>query len=202
MLLLEEGARTEDVDRALLDWGFPVGPIAVTDEIGIDVASHVARDLGTAFAARGARISRGPAALVAAGFLGRKNGRGLYAYPPGGRKGRKQPDPAAYACFGGAPRRDFPAEELVDRLALLMIGEAVRCLEEGILASPGDGDTGAVFGLGFPPFRGGPFRHIDAFGAERIVRRMEQLAERHGPRFAPPGLLAETARRGGRFHGR
>ena len=94
----------------------------------------------------------------------------------------------------------MPAEDLVDRLALLMVNEAVWCLAEGIIASPRDGDAGAILGLGFPPFRGGPFRHVDATGAAAIVERMEELAERHGKRFTPAPMLVEMARSGRRFY--
>jgi len=81
-----------------------------------------------------------------------------------------------------------------------MVNEAARCLEEGVISSPRDGDLGAVLGLGFPPLRGGPFRHVDAYGPAILVNRMEQLAARHGPRFQPAGLLVEMAERGGRFY--
>jgi 3-hydroxyacyl-CoA dehydrogenase/enoyl-CoA hydratase/3-hydroxybutyryl-CoA epimerase len=81
-----------------------------------------------------------------------------------------------------------------------MLNEAVRCLEEGIVRSPRDGDVGAVFGIGFPPFRGGPFRHIDALGAAVVVRRLEALDERFPGRFAPAAMLREVARTGGRFY--
>ncbi len=85
-------------------------------------------------------------------------------------------------------------------MALLMVNEAVHCLDEGIIASAEDGDLGAILGLGFPPFRGGPFRYVDHEGAAAIVERMEALAKRHGPRFQPAGGLKELANSGGRFY--
>lgn len=199
VLLLEEGARIEEVDRALRDFGFPVGPVALIDEVGIDVGAHVAADLGKAFADRGLGASDALPRLHAAGYEGRKNRRGFYEYP---KKGRKRPNPAVYGLLGGAPRRPLPAPAIQDRLALLMINEAVHCLADGVVASPRDADLGAVLGLGFPPFRGGPLRHADSVGADRIVARLETLAERHGERFRPAPLLTDAARGGTRFHDR
>ena len=90
--------------------------------------------------------------------------------------------------------------EVQNRMSLRLINEAVLCLEEGILSCPRDGDIGAVFGLGFPPFRGGPFRYIDSMGAGQVVSLMEALADRHGSRFHPAALLVEHAKKGTRFH--
>jgi len=197
MLLLEEGARLEELDRALKDWGFPVGPVALVDEVGVDVGAHVGETLGRAFSERGLGASPALPKLVADGLLGRKSRRGFYLYPP---KGRKRPNDAVYAFLGGAPRRALRRVEAQDRLALLMVNEAAWCLAEGVVASPRDADIGAVMGLGFPPFRGGPFHHVDAAGAAAVVARLEELAGRHGPRFAPAPLLVEAARSGRRFH--
>jgi 3-hydroxyacyl-CoA dehydrogenase / enoyl-CoA hydratase / 3-hydroxybutyryl-CoA epimerase len=199
-VVLGEGARIEDVDHALLDFGFPVGPVALVDEVGIDVAAHVARDLGAAFEARGGKTSPALLELEEAGYYGRKNRRGFYVYPPPGKKAKKFPNEEIYAFFGGIHRRDMSRIDIADRLALLLVAEAVRCLEEGVIASPRDGDTAGILGLGFPPFRGGPFRHVDAVGAPAILRRMEELVASCGPRFAPPAMLVDVARKGARFH--
>ncbi len=201
MVLLGEGARIEDVDRALLDFGYPVGPVALLDEVGIDVAAHVANDLGAAFGERGLGASDVLPKLAAAGFAGRKNRRGFYLYPdPARGKGRKRINPEVYGELGGGQHKTVPAAEIADRLSLLMVNEAVHCLQEGVVASPTDGDLGAVLGLGFPPFRGGPFHHVDAVGAAKIVRRLEEL-ERLGPRFTPAAQLVDLARSNGRFYG-
>ncbi len=197
MLLLEEGARIEAVDRALKDFGYPVGPVALVDEVGIDVGAHVARDLGKAFAHRGLGASDALPRLAEAGYAGRKNRHGFYRYP---KKGKKQPNPDVYELLGGAERREVDAAEMRDRVALLQVNEAAHCLGEGVIASPRDGDAGAVLGLGFPPFRGGPFHHVDAVGAAVVVARLEELADRLGERFRPAPVLADAARKGERFY--
>jgi len=202
VVLLDEGVAIPALDAALLDFGFPVGPVALLDEVGIDVAAHVSKDLGKAFAARGAAPSGTFTKLFDAGYRGRKNAKGFYLYPKGRPSGAsKEVNPEVYGFFGGASRTPMAPEDLVDRLALLMVNEAAWCLAEGIVGSARDGDAGAILGLGFPPFRGGPFRHVDAVGAAAVVERMEDLAERHGRRFSPAPILVEMARTGKKFHG-
>ena len=201
ILLLDEGAEIEALEAALKGFGFPVGPATLLDEVGIDVAAHVAADLGAAFASRGAAPSPTLAKLKEAGILGRKAGRGFFLYPKGERRGKaKEVDRTVYSLFGGPERRPIPAEEMIDRLVLLMVNEATWCLDEGVLSSPVDGDVAAILGLGFPPLRGGPFRHVDAVGAAAVAGRLEELATRLGPRFTPSPLLGAMAREGRRFH--
>jgi 3-hydroxyacyl-CoA dehydrogenase/enoyl-CoA hydratase/3-hydroxybutyryl-CoA epimerase len=194
--LLVEGAAVDELDRAIVAFGFPVGPFTLVDEVGIDVAAKVGKILGEAFGERMAQ----PAALreiVAAGRLGRKNGKGFYTY--GGKD--KRVDESVYDLLpGGRTRKPFLPEEIHDRIVLPTVNEAIRCLGEGILRSARDGDVGAVFGLGFPPFRGGPFRYADAIGTRALLEKMEKLAARHGPRFAPAPLLVEKGRADARFH--
>jgi 3-hydroxyacyl-CoA dehydrogenase len=200
VLLVEEGAKIEDVDRAMKDFGYPVGPLALIDEVGIDVGAHVARDLGQAFADRGLAGSGSMPGLFEAGLYGRKNGRGFYLYPKGKKKGQKQVNPEIYELLGGGERRRVETTEIQDRLALLMVNEAVYCLQEQVISSPRDGDLGAILGLGFPPFRGGPFRHVDAVGRGKIVSRLEELAATHGQRFKPAEMLAEVVENRGKFY--
>jgi 3-hydroxyacyl-CoA dehydrogenase/enoyl-CoA hydratase/3-hydroxybutyryl-CoA epimerase len=196
--LLDEGAAIEAIDRALLDFGFPVGPITLLDEVGIDVGGKIAGVLADAFGERFAS-SESMQRVIAAGRTGRKGGKGFYAYGKDGRKGGV--DQSIYGFLPtGTARADVHPEEIQDRTVLAMVNEAVRCLEEGVLRSPRDGDVGAVFGLGFPPFRGGPFRYVDAESAEMIIRRLEQLNARFAPRFVPAGLLLEMAERRRRFY--
>jgi 3-hydroxyacyl-CoA dehydrogenase/enoyl-CoA hydratase/3-hydroxybutyryl-CoA epimerase len=131
--------------------------------------------------------------------MGRKGQKGFYVYEEDGEKGAV--DTAVYALLSSGPSRsDFPAAEIQNRCGLALANEAVRALEEGIVRSPRDGDIGAVFGIGFPPFRGGPFRWIDSVGAARVVADLEDLAARFAPRFVPSDLLVDMAREGRRFY--
>jgi 3-hydroxyacyl-CoA dehydrogenase/enoyl-CoA hydratase/3-hydroxybutyryl-CoA epimerase len=193
--LLRDGARIEDIDAAMVDWGFPVGPITVGDEVGIDVGAKIALIMEAAFGER----MRAPgefAALVADGRKGRKNGRGFYRYDDGERKGV---DETVYDLLGVAPTGEIGREEIQDRLILQMINEAARCLEEGVLRSARDGDVGAIMGFGFPPFRGGPFFYTDHVGAAEIVRRLDRLANEHGARFEAASILRQYAGTGDGF---
>ena len=196
--LLDEGAAIEAVDRALLEFGFPVGPITLLDEVGIDVGGKIAGVLADAFGERFAS-SESMQRVIAAGRTGRKGGKGFYTYGKDGKKGGV--DNSIYEFLPtGTARADVHPEEIHDRTVLAMVNEAVRCLEEGVLRSPRDGDVGAVFGLGFPPFRGGPFRYVDNESAEMIIRRLEALNARFAPRFTPAPLLLEMAERRRRFY--
>jgi 3-hydroxyacyl-CoA dehydrogenase/enoyl-CoA hydratase/3-hydroxybutyryl-CoA epimerase len=200
VLLLEEGAKIEDLDRVMKDFGYPVGPVALMDEVGIDVGAHVAADLGAAFAERGLGASDALPKMYEAGFEGRKNGKGFYLYPKKKKKGPKPVNTEVYGFFGGPERRSVAADAIRDRMALLMVNEAVHCLDDEVIDSPRDGDLGAILGLGFPPFRGGPFRWVDHEGVSAIVDRMKALAQRHGPRFEPAGGLQGLADAGRRFY--
>jgi 3-hydroxyacyl-CoA dehydrogenase / enoyl-CoA hydratase / 3-hydroxybutyryl-CoA epimerase len=194
-LLLQEGAGMEKIDGAMVDWGFPVGPITLFDEVGLDVATKSGEILAEAFSDR-VQPSTVLKKMIQDGRLGRKNGRGFYLYENGKKAG---PDRSVYQLLQVHASRDVPDEEIQERLALGMINEAVRCLEDGILRSARDGDVGAVFGIGFPPFRGGPFWYIDQVGAGRILKRLRSLEERFGARYAPAPLLMRRAEAGERF---
>jgi 3-hydroxyacyl-CoA dehydrogenase/enoyl-CoA hydratase/3-hydroxybutyryl-CoA epimerase len=187
--LLEDGVPVEDIDAAMVDWGFPVGPVQLTDEVGIDVSAKVGKVMTGAF---GDRLATPPGfeRLVADDRQGRKNGRGFYLYEDGERKGV---DPTVYEVLGVTPETKLARTEIQDRLALHMVNEAARCLEDGILRSARDGDIGAVFGIGFPPFLGGPFSYIDQIGAGVIVDKLNHLAETHGDRYRPAPILTEYA---------
>ncbi|HEX5726149.1 MAG TPA: 3-hydroxyacyl-CoA dehydrogenase NAD-binding domain-containing protein [Longimicrobiaceae bacterium] len=197
-LLLEEGVRIEEIDRAMTAWGFPVGPITLYDEVGLDVAFHAGKIMAAAFSQR-MTPSTVIEKLVGDGRQGRKNGKGFFTYEKGKKGG---PDESVYALIGSPAPKPLPREEIQDRLALVMVNEAVRTLEEGVLRTPRDGDVGAVMGIGFPPFRGGPFWYVDQTGARSVVERLRALEREHGPRFAPAPLLAERAASGEKFFGR
>ncbi len=192
--LLVEGASIEQVDAALKDWGFPVGPFTLLDEVGLDVAAHAGATMAEAFSDR-IETPEVFAKMLADGRLGRKAGKGFHTYG----KGPKRVDPAVYGLIGWQ-KKEIPTPEITERCVLQMLNEAVLCLEEGILASPEDGDIGAIFGLGFPPFRGGLFRAADRWGAGTVVGLLEGHAARHGRRFTPASRLVEMAERGERFY--
>jgi len=195
--LVAEGVPIEKIDTAMLDWGFPVGPIKLTDEVGIDVGAKVGKIMLDAF---GDRMSPpdGMQRLISDERFGRKNGRGFYLY--GGKK--KGVDESVYEVLGVTPNnKSIRSEEIAWRCALQLVNEACRCFGEGILRSARDGDIGAVFGLGFPPFRGGPFRFVDQVGAKEILGRLRELEKQLGPRFSPAPVLEEIARNGWTFYG-
>jgi 3-hydroxyacyl-CoA dehydrogenase/enoyl-CoA hydratase/3-hydroxybutyryl-CoA epimerase len=194
--LLLEGARIDEIDRLMVEWGFPVGPITLLDEVGLDVAEKAAGVLQAAF---GERLAPAPAlaGLVKSGRLGRKAGRGFYRY----EKGRKQGvDESVYGLLGRQPNGGSRPAEIVQRLVLAVLNEAARALGDGIVRSPRDGDVGALFGIGFPPFRGGPLRHADDLGAARVVDDLQRLSDRLGPRFTPSEVLRDLAQRESRFY--
>ncbi len=197
MRVIGEGVSIENVDTAMKDWGFPVGPAALLDEVGIDVAAHIAKGaLGDLFAERGIEADDTPQKLADAGLLGRKAGKGFYLYP---KKGRKTVNEEIYRFFGGQQRHDMDKAEIQDRIALSMVNEAMLCLQEGIIDSAKDGDLAAILGLGFPPFRGGPFRYTDHTGAENILKRLQEFEQRFGVRFKPADILVEHAKGGKKF---
>jgi 3-hydroxyacyl-CoA dehydrogenase/enoyl-CoA hydratase/3-hydroxybutyryl-CoA epimerase len=204
--LVAEGVPIDAIDRAMVDWGYPVGPLQLLDEVGIDVAAHVGAIVHAAF---GDRMTPPPGMtkLLHDDRKGKKNGRGFYAYGPAGEKRKREVDASVYAVLGvertttrRVNGRALPAEEIQMRCALQMVNEALLCFGEGVLRSPRDGDVGAIFGLGFPPFRGGPLRYVDTIGAAEVLRRVRGYEMRFGPRFTPAPVLVEMARRGGRFY--
>jgi len=183
--LFECGARVEDIDETMLDFGMPMGPLRLIDEVGVDVANHVAETIATHFSPR----LRAPEVLpkmLQAGLLGRKSNQGFYTHAKG-----KEPvvnlniDQFHRDTMCAALKRD----ELRARMVLLMVNEAARCLEEGIVAEPADVDFGMIMGTGFAPFRGGPLRFADAAGISELVEEMKRLAGTGEARFAPCALL-------------
>ncbi len=194
--LLLEGVRIEDIDRAMVEWGFPVGPVTLMDEVGIDTGQKIVKIMHAAFGDRMAPPDSF-AKLSADDRAGRKNRRGFYLYDDEGAKG--DVDSSVYELLGVERRVRVDREAIQHRLAALFVNEAVRCLEEGILRSPRDGDMGAVYGLGFPPFRGGPFTFVDRFGAQRLVELLQRLDAEHGDRYTPADLLRSHAESGEPF---
>ena len=168
MLAADEGVPLALIDRAAVEFGMPMGPIELADTVGLDVASHVGKILATAF---GLPVPRGTAELIAAGHVGRKSGRGYYEWRDG--------KPVKPPVTGRAP------DDLIDRLILQYLNEAVACLRERVVADADLLDAGMIFGTGFAPFRGGPLHYARARGVPAIVARLEDLAMAHGSRFRP-----------------
>lgn len=197
--LLSEGEHIDDIDRALVKFGFPVGPVQLLDEVGIDTGTKIIPVLEAAY---GERFSA-PASVVSAILnddrKGRKNGRGFYLYPAKGRKSKKRPDPTIYPLIGASGGGQLAAEQMAERCVLLMLNEAVRCFAEQVIRSARDGDIGAVFGIGFPPFLGGPFHYIDTVGPGEIVARLQRLEAQYGTRFTPCEPLLRMAEQGETF---
>jgi 3-hydroxyacyl-CoA dehydrogenase/enoyl-CoA hydratase/3-hydroxybutyryl-CoA epimerase len=193
--LLAEGTPIEAIDAAMTRFGFPVGPVALLDEVGLDVGAKAG---GVMHAAFGDRLRPAPvlARMLEAGRQGRKNGKGFYRYEGGKKAG---PDPAVAGILGVQPRAAISAETIHQRLLYAMLNEAAMAMGEGVVRSARDGDMGAIFGIGYPPFRGGPLRTIDHLGATRVLDVVRGLENVHGARFTPAPALVEVGMRNGRF---
>lgn len=196
LLLLEEGATIKFLDSIMKDFGYPVGPMALLDEVGFDVGAHVGDTMKPMFDSRGAKSSTKAQELVDAGYLGRKNKKGMYNYD--GKK--KVINTDVYKYFGGDNRTNPDKETAQFRMALTMMNEAAYCLQENILTSAKDGDLGAILGLGFPPFTGGPFRFIDQLGVNEVVKKLSDFENQFGPRFKPADILVDYAKTNKRFY--
>ncbi|MGB8353539.1 MAG: 3-hydroxyacyl-CoA dehydrogenase NAD-binding domain-containing protein, partial [Chthoniobacteraceae bacterium] len=194
--LFEEGATTEAVDEAMLEFGMPMGPLRLIDEVGVDISVDVAVTLAEKFSGR-LRMPTALTKMLDEKLLGRKSGAGFYTY-----KGREQHVNSHVAKFRtGTAAAAYTEPELQRRMVLLMVNEAARCLEEKIVATPGDVDFGMVMGTGFAPFHGGPLAYADAVGIAKIVDDMKTLVQAAGPQYEPCALLAEMAAAGKTFCG-
>ncbi|MUJ29947.1 fatty acid oxidation complex subunit alpha FadJ [Aliivibrio fischeri] len=176
--LLLAGEPIEVLDEALLDFGFPVGPISLLDEVGVDIGAKIMpileAELGDRF--RSPDVFQ---TLIDDKRLGKKTKRGFYVYK--GKK--KEPDQEVYTLLNIKPQSQLSKNEIAMRCVLPMLAEAKRCLDEGIIASERDGDIGAIFGIGFPPFLGGPFTYMNTLGEEKLATLMRNYADKYGDRF-------------------
>ena len=196
LLMLAEGASVDAVDDAMRDFGFPVGPLKLLDEIGFDVGVHVTKVISPIFVERGIEVSTVMDDVLAAGFKGRKNGKGFYTYEKGKTSGVNQ---EIYRFFA-SERQQFAKSVIRERLSMAMVNEALYTLQEGVIARPVDGDVGAVFGIGFPPFLGGPFFYMQQQGLTNIASRLSTLEAEQGVRFRAPALLNEYIQQGKDFY--
>ncbi|RZG00114.1 fatty acid oxidation complex subunit alpha FadJ [Pseudoalteromonas sp. CO348] len=193
--LLLAGEPIEKIDQALVEFGFPVGPLALLDEVGVDIGSKIApileKELGARFKAPDAF-----ARMIDSKRLGRKSGRGFYTYE--GKKG-KQVDESVYELLGVTPSPKLNKQEIANRCVAQMLNEAARCLDEGIIRNARDGDIGAIFGIGFPPFLGGPFSYMDKKGANKVCSELSTYAA-DNPVFTPAEPLLAMAEEGKAYY--
>jgi len=202
-ILLLAGEPIDKVDKALVNFGFPVGPIQLLDEVGIDVGAKISpilqANLGERFAAPSA-FSK----LLDDGRLGKKVEKGFYLYGKNVKKGLmkkgKQVDESIYSLLNLTPAGSLSADEIAKRCTYMMLNEAARCVDEGIVRNARDGDIGAIFGIGFPPFLGGPLRYIDKIGAQSLVAQLSRWAEQHGERYTPCDALVAMAESGAKYY--
>lgn len=194
--LLDEGFSVADIDRAMTDWGMPMGPLTLIDEVGIDVVVKVGHILAAAFGDRLPQPSWADR-LAESGRLGAKAGLGIYRYEKGRRKA---PDPEIGRLFElPQPTRAGEPSRFVDRMVLPMVNEAARCLAEGVVRSPADLDLAMIMGTGFPPFRGGLCRWADQQGLGDLKSVLERLSSEVGGRFRPSDALERAVVVGGLY---
>ncbi|HEX8898967.1 MAG TPA: 3-hydroxyacyl-CoA dehydrogenase NAD-binding domain-containing protein, partial [Chthoniobacterales bacterium] len=170
--LFRNGVSAEEIDGALLEWGMPMGPLRLIDEIGIDITVDIAATLERAFGER----DRAPKILqemYAAKILGRKTGAGFYKY-----EGKQQTPNESLRQWRQESGEKFGLENITSRLVYLMVNEAARCLEEKVVATPEDADYGMVLGTGFPVYRGGPLRYAESVGLKKVVTDMDGIHSR------------------------
>lgn len=196
--ILQEGGRIEDIDQAMIDFGFPVGPFKLIDEVGFDVAMGASRVLQAGFPDRW-RAPEALAVVAAEGRKGRKNQQGFYLYDD--KSSGKKVDETIYKRLPtGSDRRHVDRELVQQRCWLAMLNECAYALDEKIVRNARDADIGVIFGLGFPPFRGGVLRYADSLGIDVAVEQLTHLADKFGERLRPAPLLEGMARRGERFY--
>ena len=193
--ILLDGEPMDAIDNSLLNAGFPVGPLTLLDEVGLDIGAKVipvlVDELGARF--QGSDILQ---TMLKNGRKGRKSGRGFYSYNSNifQKWKKKIPDKSVYKLLEIEPEAKLKEKDISLRCLIPMLNEAVRCLDEGIIRNARDGDIGAIFGIGFPPFTGGPFRYMEQYGIQKLVETMNEYANRYGDRFAPcDGLLNRSA---------
>ncbi len=176
--LLEEGYSINDIDRAMLKFGMPMGPIALFDEVGIDVAYKVAKILQNFMGDRMAE-STILEKLIEKDRLGKKSGKGFYRYSAKS----KEPDPLIPLILDKKEHTGMDMDEMTKRMVYPMINEAGRCLAEGLVSQPRDIDIGMIFGTGFAPFRGGLLKYADSEGIGKVADTLNTFRDKYGSRF-------------------
>jgi len=219
--LIRDGVDPIQLDKAIKQFGFPMGPITLADQVGIDVGYKVQHYLTEHL---GVRMQGGDTKflkkLVDEKILGKKSGAGFFVYASENEKKKsflektmaafskkkeKEINPRVIKLLeesrpSGWSPKTLTNEQIQDRMVLRLVNEAVFCLQDEIISNPVDGDIGLIFGLGFPPFFGGPFRYVDTVGANKIVEKMLRLRDQVGEHFTPAPLLQDMAKSGKKFH--
>lgn len=195
-VLAEEGVPIPDIDKAMKNFGMPMGPMVLLDEIGLDIAAKVIHVMN---AALGERMAPPPfmSKIETLQLLGKKGGKGIYTYNEKGKPDEVNPD--VQALIGESNNKKL-AGDIQDRLVLLMVNEAVRCLEEKVVEDPAQLDLGMIFGTGFAPFTGGPLKYTDQEGVRMVYDKLEYLSRVHGERYKPCALLKQMAESRGSFY--
>lgn len=191
------GEPIDHIDKSLVKFGFPVGPVKLLDEIGIDVGTKIIPILMEQFGER----FRAPDAfdkVLADDRKGKKNKRGFYDYS--GKKPGKEVDESIYSLLSVSPNKKMKGKEIAERCVLMMLNEAAMCLDEGVVRNARDGDIGAIFGIGFPPFLGGPFRYMDKIGIANLVAKLEHYQQTLGDKYAPAQILKDMAEKQTTFY--
>jgi len=192
VLMLEENASIEKIDKVMYKFGLPMGPFTLADEVGIDVCYKVAKILKDAY---GDRVKLSELLRVIyedKKLLGKKAKKGFYIH-----NGKEK---TLNTEISGTGTNDLPDQEIIDRCILIMVNEAAMCLQEGIIEKPEYLDMAMIMGTGFPPFRGGLCRYADAVGIPHVVARLTEFESKYGVRFKPAKLLTEMAKSGGKFY--
>ncbi len=195
-LLLEESHAIESIDHAMVKFGMPLGPLALLDEVGIDVAGKAAHVMADAFGDR-MKPSELIEKLLEDKRYGKKNGRGVYLWTEGKRTA---PDPTVYRLAGVANAHEGDEALMTERMVMVMVNEAARILDDGIAFSAADVDLAMIMGTGFPPFRGGLLRYADSIGISKLIEKMKGLAATYGPRFQPAAPLERMGAEGKTFY--
>ncbi len=191
MIMLEEGESIRKIDESMVNFGFPIGPFTLMDEVGIDVCAKVmSGNLVEMFRKRsGFYMSNGLLEMYKNGYLGKKNKKGFLLYKKNGKKIKGKINNSSLKFFNIKKQTNINSNIIQERLVSLIINESVKCLEEGIIQNPSDGDIGAIFGMGFRPFSGGPFRMINKIGIDNFIKTLENNRRQFGERYNPTNLL-------------
>jgi len=203
-MLLRDGADFMAIDKVMEKFGWPMGPAYLMDVVGMDTAVHAAGVMAEGFPDRmKPDFTNTTQVLVEHKRYGQKTGSGYYSYAPDKKgKPKKSPDPATYELIKGvvAERKEFTPDEIIARCMVPMVNEVARCLEEGIVASPAEADMSLIYGIGFPPFRGGACRYVDQMGVANFVALADKYVSL-GKLYDAPKLLRDMAASGKKFFG-